>query len=89
MYISAACLVLCVVIIVLLSLLLARSSRRKDSSSIESFRASSEARLEAIEKRLAELGTQNSSQMATFFRENRELGERLEQRQKQSSDAVS
>ncbi len=27
--------------------------------------------------------------MATFFRENRELGERLEQRQKQSSDAVS
>ena len=89
MDISAACLVLCVVIIVLLSLLLARSSRRKDSSSIESFRASSEARLEAIEKRLAELGTQNSSQMATFFRENRELGERLEQRQKQSSDAVS
>lgn len=90
--------------VVFLIILLARKDRGQDeacrlkamqdlqdrlSASMDSFRSSIEQRLQALETAISDINTSQRSQMALFFKENRELNDKLDKRQKEGTDSIS
>ena len=91
--------------VVFLIILLVRIDRRRDSeafylkamqemqdrvsASMDSFRYSIEQRLQSLETAISDINTSQRSQMALFFKENRELNDKLDRRQKEGTDSIS
>ena len=89
----------------LLALLVSRSGKDKDmeayflrlsqemqdrqSASLDSFRSSIEQRMQALEKSISDISSSQSNQMALFFKENRDLSDKLDKRQKEGTDSIS
>ena len=86
---------------VILAAVLARGNSRKDiqrmsqemqdrsASSFDAFRSSIEQRIQSLENAIKEINTSQREQMSLFFRENRELNEKLDRRQKEGTDSIS
>lgn len=86
---------------VILAAVLARGNSRKDiqrmsqemqdrsASSFDAFRSSIEQRIQSLESAIKEINTSQREQMSLFFRENRELNEKLDRRQKEGTDSIS
>ena len=86
---------------VILAAVLARGNSRKDiqrmsqemqdrsASSFDAFRFSIEQRIQSLENAIKEINTSQREQMSLFFRENRELNEKLDRRQKEGTDSIS
>ncbi len=86
---------------VILAAVLARGNSRKDiqrmsqemqdrsASSFDAFRFSIEQRIQSLESAIKEINTSQREQMSLFFRENRELNEKLDRRQKEGTDSIS
>ena len=86
---------------VILAAVLARGNSRKDiqrmsqevqdrsTSSFDAFRSSIEQRIQSLENAIKEINTSQREQMSLFFRENRELNEKLDRRQKEGTDSIS
>ena len=89
----------------LLALLVARSGKDKDieayllrlsqemqdrqSAALDSFRSSIEQRMQALEKSISDISSSQRNQMALFFKENRDLNDKLDKRQKEGTDSIS
>ena len=89
----------------LLALLVSRSGKDKDmeayflrlsqemqdrqSASLDSFRSSIEQRMQALEKSISDISSSQSNQMALFFKENRDLSDKLDKRQKEGTVSIS
>ena len=61
----------------------------RTSSSFDAFRASLEQRIQSLETAIKDINTSQKEQMALFFRENRELNDKLDKRQKEGTDSIS
>ena len=59
------------------------------ASSFDAFRSSIEQRLQSLESAISDINTSQKGQMALFFRENRELNDKLDRRQKEGTDSIS
>ena len=59
------------------------------SVSMDSFRSSIEQRLQALDAAISDINTSQRSQMALFFKENRDLNDKLDKRQKEGTDSIS
>ncbi len=59
------------------------------SSSFDAFRTSIEQRIQSLEVKIADLSATERNQMALFFKENRDLNEKLERRQRESTESIS
>ena len=68
---------------------LSQEMQDRQTALLESFRAAMEQRMQALEHSIANMDAAQREQMALFFKENRELNEKLERRQKEGTDAVS
>ena len=68
---------------------LSQEMQDRQTALLESFRAAMEQRMQALEHSIANMDVAQREQMALFFKENRELNEKLERRQKEGTDAVS
>ena len=55
----------------------------------DAFRSSIEQRLQSLESAISDINTSQKGQMALFFRENRELNDKLDRRQKEGTDSIS
>ena len=61
----------------------------RTASSFDAFRSSIEQRLQSLESAISDINTSQKGQMALFFRENRELNDKLDRRQKEGTDSIS
>ena len=61
----------------------------RTSSSSDALRASLEQRIQSLETAIKDINTSQKEQMALFFRENRELNDKLDKRQKEGTDSIS
>ena len=87
--------------VILLLIVAVRGNGRKDisrlsqemqdrtASSFDAFRSSIEQRLQSLESAISDINTSQKGQMALFFRENRELNDKLDRRQKEGTDSIS
>ena len=63
---------------------LSQEMQDRTASSFDAFRASIEQRLQSLESAISDINTSQKGQMALFFRENRELNDKLDRRQKKA-----
>lgn len=68
---------------------LSQEMQDRTASSFDAFRSSIEQRLQSLESAISDINTSQKGQMALFFRENRELNDKLDRRQKEGTDSIS
>ena len=68
---------------------LSQEMQDRTASSFDSFRSSIEQRIQSLETAINDINASQKGQMALFFRENRELNDKLDKRQKEGTDSVS
>lgn len=68
---------------------LSQEMQDRQSASLDSFRSSIEQRMQALEKSISDISSSQRNQMALFFKENRDLNDKLDKRQKEGTDSIS